>query len=999
MFSFRRVVRTAISIATVIALVGLGSSVATAITPVEALGTPDLKGSSDTGVSNTDDETNDSTPTIVAVGSTTCDPDRELVRQTAPDTYVTVAATCAVVDAVAEYTPSAAVSPDGVHTFAFARGDTVSDPLDITLDTVGLPAEAGAPGEPDLQAASDSGASATDNVTNKKSTATFDVAGDLPEGAAAIELLRAGASVPKSGLSGTYGPSPITDTSTRADGTYAYSARFVDTAGNGGTASTALSVVFDTSGLVLALFSSNCDSGRLNNDTYTRGLCAGLTGPFAALNNLYVGFFTVVGGSNNLPITVSRKDPNGTVTALANLTPTAATGGAAFLLDILSVLPGSPPTNGKWTYTLGGTDLAGNTLFGSGSMTIDTVEPSLPVVDLTAGSDSGAKNDDNVTQWNATGVNTTLGFTVTSEVDSAVDFYRNGAPVGTQQTVPGTAPEPKAGVVIPTDVVSFTDDGKFPDARLAYTLSAWHGFVAQVTDRAGNQSAGSLPVYVDVDAPVAPLQLDLLAEDDHGTANDDNVTNLESPRFQVRGAEDGATVEMTACEGPGCTLVLSLSPFVTRSTRTANPVGSAAAASVVVIGTTTGNGVIQPSPGWWKHTAINRLDNYTAGNGPALPGNGANTSWRFNVRQRDLSGRQGATYSQDLNVVIDTTPLPAPSRPEFVAPGDLTIASMTTGSSNPTFRIAEGQGRVELLRNGTVVASRTGGGLITDPGPLANGTYTYTSRAVDTAGNISAASAAETITVQNGGGYWLVASDGGVFTFGDAGYFGSMGGTPLNAPVLAVAPTPTKKGYWLLGQDGGVFSLGDAGFYGSTGDKKLNSPILGMVPSKTGKGYWLFAPDGGVFAFGDAPFLGAPASSSPTSPIVAMQAAPDGKGYWLVAANGQVYAYGSASSLSGLENDKLNSPIVGAAATGSGKGLWLVGADGGVFTLGDASFHGSTGGMTLNQPIIGIAGLPGAGGYYLLGKDGGVFSFGAASFHGSTGGMTLNKPVVGMAIS
>ena len=45
-----------------------------------------------------------------------------------------------------------------------------------------------------------------------------------------------------------------------------------------------------------------------------------------------------------------------------------------------------------------------------------------------------------------------------------------------------------------------------------------------------------------------------------------------------------------------------------------------------------------------------------------------------------------------------------------------------------------------------------------------------------------------------GGGYWLVASDGGVFCFGDARFFGSMGGEPLNRPIVDIARPPTGGG-------------------------------------------------------------------------------------------------------------------------------------------------------------------------------------------------------------
>ena len=68
----------------------------------------------------------------------------------------------------------------------------------------------------------------------------------------------------------------------------------------------------------------------------------------------------------------------------------------------------------------------------------------------------------------------------------------------------------------------------------------------------------------------------------------------------------------------------------------------------------------------------------------------------------------------------------------------------------------------------------------------------------------------------DGGGYWLVASDGGVFAFGDAGFYGSTGGTALNAPVVGHRrPPPTATGYWLVASDGGIFAFGDAPFYGS----------------------------------------------------------------------------------------------------------------------------------------------------------------------------------------
>ncbi len=117
-------------------------------------------------------------------------------------------------------------------------------------------------------------------------------------------------------------------------------------------------------------------------------------------------------------------------------------------------------------------------------------------------------------------------------------------------------------------------------------------------------------------------------------------------------------------------------------------------------------------------------------------------------------------------------------------------------------------------------------------------------------------------------GYWEVARDGGIFAFGDAGFYGSMGGKPLNAPIVAMAATPDGGGYWELASDGGLFAFGDAGFYGSMGGKPLNQPIVAMAATPDGKGYWEVASDGGLFAFGDAGFYGSMGGKPLAQPVV-----------------------------------------------------------------------------------------------------------------------------------
>jgi len=205
-------------------------------------------------------------------------------------------------------------------------------------------------------------------------------------------------------------------------------------------------------------------------------------------------------------------------------------------------------------------------------------------------------------------------------------------------------------------------------------------------------------------------------------------------------------------------------------------------------------------------------------------------------------------------------------------------------------------------------------------------------------------------------GYWEVLSDGGIFSFGSARFYGSMGGKPLNAPIVGVAATPGGDGYWEVASDGGIFAFGDAGYYGSMADIRLDEPIVGIAATPDGQGYWEVAADGGIFAFGDAGFSGS------------------------------------------MGGTTLNAPVVGMAATTNGW-YWEVASDGGIFNLGGAPFYGSLGGVVLNQPVVGMARTADGYGYWEVARDGGIFSFGSAQFEGSEGGHPLNAPVVGIASS
>ena len=234
-----------------------------------------------------------------------------------------------------------------------------------------------------------------------------------------------------------------------------------------------------------------------------------------------------------------------------------------------------------------------------------------------------------------------------------------------------------------------------------------------------------------------------------------------------------------------------------------------------------------------------------------------------------------------------------------------------------------------------------------------------------------------------GGGYWEVAADGGVFAFGSASFYGSMGGSHLNSPIVGIAAMPTGHGYWEVAADGGIFSFGSASFHGSMGGSHLNQPIVGIAATPTGGGYWEVASDGGIFSFGTAGFDGSMGGSHLNQPIVGIAATPTGEGYWEVASDGGIFTFGSAGFDGSMGGSHLNKPIVGMAATPTGHGYWEVASDGGIFTFGSAGFDGSMGGQSTGSPIAGLTADAIGGGYWEVGVRGQLFALGAAPFEGA----------------
>jgi hypothetical protein len=244
-------------------------------------------------------------------------------------------------------------------------------------------------------------------------------------------------------------------------------------------------------------------------------------------------------------------------------------------------------------------------------------------------------------------------------------------------------------------------------------------------------------------------------------------------------------------------------------------------------------------------------------------------------------------------------------------------------------------------------------------------------------------------------GYWLAAADGGVFTFGDARFYGSMGGAPLNAPIVGIASTPSGRGYWLAAADGGVFTFGDATFLGSMGGTHLNAAVVAIAATPSGRGYWLLGRDGGVFTFGDAVFAGSDAQAG--GRWVDLAPTPSGQGYWLLAERGGTVSHGDAAFTGDGCPILVTSRWLSIASRSAEGNIWLQ-TTGAVQSCRNAPYFGGL------EKVANPQGAPIAieltstnKGYWIATSVGAVYAFGDAPALGGSDGVKLNRPIVGLA--
>ena len=540
---------------------------------------------------------------------------------------------------------------DGTFDVTAALTDAAGNPgpnstaFRVTIDTV-------APVAPSITAFSVDSGTVGDHVTNDR---TLTLSGTAGAAGNTVEIFQDGASIGTT-VADIDGNWSLADTTSLADGTYEFTARATDGAGNQGLLSAAFEVTIDATAPGAPTFVSVTDDVAP---------VIGLVADNGSSNDPTLS----IDGTAEPGSTVTVYDTDGTTVVGTGL----ATGGAGPIIT-------SPLSEGAHTLTLKATDAAGNQSAASTAfhVTIDTVAPLAPVIvsvtdDVAPGTgavaDNGSSNDP------------TLTIGGTAEAGSTVTVYDTD---GT--TVLGTGVATGGVFTITTSVLGEGD----------------HTLTATASDAAGNQSAAStaFQVTIDTTAPVAPVIV--------------SVTDDVAP---VTGlvADNGSSNDPTLTIG-----------------------GTAEAGSTVTVYDTDGTTVLG--------TGVATGGAFTITT--SVLGEGTHT---LTARATDAAGNQGAS-STAFRVTIDTVAPVAPSITAFSVDSG-TVGDHVTNDRTLTLSGTAGAAgnTVEIFQDGasigTTVADIDGNWSLADTTSLADGTYEFTARATDAAGNQGPLSAAFEVTI------------------------------------------------------------------------------------------------------------------------------------------------------------------------------------------------------------------------------------------------------------
>jgi chitodextrinase len=384
-----------------------------------------------------------------------------------------------------------------------------------------------------------------------------------------------------------------------------------------------------------------------------------------------------------------------------------------------------------YTYSVDTRDQAGNVATGTAAPLGDVTPPSAP--SNLQGASSGQ-----------TGA--TLSWTASTDNVGVTGYriYRNGSQVGT-----------------PTTQTSYNDTGLAAATTYAYTVKA--------VDAAGNLSPASTTVSVTTDPPTGGTTSTFIATDDttiDASLPDKNVGTA------TRVIADGSPVNQGLFKfnvTAGCSSVQSAKLTLTVGTSTDDKSGKGgdvhAAGSGWNESTATYNNaaslvssaVLGSFPG--TSPGVELGTSYTVDVTPAVTGDGPvsfglTTARSDAARYFSIQGTAIAAQQPHLTVVCaagggggDTTPPSVPTGLTATASSSTSVALSWTAATDNV-----GVTGYDVFRGSTQIKQGATGTSFTDSTAAASTTYSYTVKARDAAGNVSAASTAATVTTPPAGG-------------------------------------------------------------------------------------------------------------------------------------------------------------------------------------------------------------------------------------------------------
>ena len=448
-------------------------------------------------------------------------------------------------------------------------------------------------------------------------------------------------------------------------------------------------------------------------------------------------------------------------------------------------------TSGTHAFTSKAIDSAGNVSATSAVLNV-TVDTTAPAKSTIAGfSPDTNKMGDGITDANH------ITLTGTAEANGSVQVFDGTTKIGT-------------AAVNSSGAWSFYTTGTLADGT--------HSFTSKAVDAAGNVGVAStvLKVTIDTVAPTAPKTVSFSPDSNVVGDGTTNVNHVTLKGTAVAGSTvqvfDGATqIGTTTASSTGAwsfatgTLVDGTHAFTSKAMDVAGNLSTASAALNVTIDTATpgaptvtsfspdsnvfGDGITNANHVTLAGTAdanstvkvfdgtrqIGTVTANSTGDWTFATATLTNATHAFTAKEMDVAGNLSAA-SAALNVTVDTTapakPTIAGFSPDTNAAGDhITnvdhITLTGTAVAGSTVEVFDG-----AIQIGTAIANG-GGAWSFATATLADGSHSFTDKAMDAAGNVSAASTALKVTIDTatpatisaGATLELAQADGGLVKF------------------------------------------------------------------------------------------------------------------------------------------------------------------------------------------------------------------------------------------